>query len=230
MHNPTKNIDDKTILAAIKQVNPDVILVELDSSLMDSTGKVLYKFKSNENTAVEEFRKISNVIVRPYDYKDRNKYYQKTDTFNKEKIFSKLLDSVYIAGALGPAEKTYYENYTKLNRILSEFDNADLATINNESTSALMELRQDMMYNGLLKICESTKGLESIKDFWKENGRFWVFRNAEMTKNIINYAALFAGKKIVVLAGYYHKYMLVKNLKKEQVKEGFVLKEFWDYK
>lgn len=229
MHNPTPKVDANKILEAIKKVDPDVILIEFDSSIMDSTGKMLIDVKSNETTAFKEFIKIKDIPVRPFDYKFRNKFYRENNTFRNEEKFSKRIDSLYRANAIDEASKWFYQTYSKMNFTLRYFDNADLATINSASTSAVMELRQDMMYNGLLKIAERTPAMADMVKFWKENGDFWNFRNGEMTKNIIRYANEFKDKKVVVLVGYYHKYALIKNLKKEMADNNYLLKDFWEF-
>ncbi len=229
MHNPTPKVDAGRILEAVKRVNPDLILMEFDSSLMDSTGKMLVDVKSNETTAMREFLKIKDIPVRPFDYKFRNKFYRDNKTFENEEKFSKRMDSLYRAGAMDEGTKWFLQTYSKLNFTLKYFDNAELQTVNNASTSALLELRQDLMYNGLLKAAECTPAMKDLLKFWKENGEFWNFRNSEMTKNIIRYANDFKDKKIVILVGYYHKYALVKNLKKEMPDNNYILKEYWEY-
>ena len=229
MHNPIGQINANAILDALKKISPDVLLLELDSSLMDSTGKVLYSFKSNENEAVSEYEKIHSFIKRPIDFKDRNKYYKDNNTFELEDKFSAAIDSIYKAGKMDPSSQTFYETYKRINKVLNVFDRSDLVTINKPTTSALMELRQDMSLNGFVKICTDTPGLTAFKDARQKEADFWIVRTNAMTQNILKYITQFKDKKIVVLVGYYHKYALMNNLKKEQANYGFTIKEFWEY-
>lgn len=50
-----------------------------------------------------------------------------------------------------------------------------------------------------------------------------------MASNILEMIHQFKGSKIVVLSGFFHRYYLQSELKPNQKKQGFVIKEFYDY-
>ncbi|NIM06295.1 MAG: hypothetical protein GTO55_07910, partial [Armatimonadetes bacterium] len=68
-------------------------------------------------------------------------------------------------------------------------------------------------------------GYEEIAVYIREHADEWNKRNGHMADNIARIASQFPGKRIVVITGAEHRYIL-RDLLSE--KPNIVLKEFWE--
>lgn len=228
-HNPTDNINSSNLADQLNKIKPDVILMELDSSLMNDKGDFLVNSNELEPTAVKKHLKNYPTALRPFDYKNRNKFYAENKVFDKENKFFHTLDSVYNNNLLDSLSLTVYQNLIQVNNILNLVFTGDLKEINSPTAQSISRLRQDICYNQLLGICYRNKYLNRYAAFWKQDGDFWTFRNRTMIDNILKYCAQFKGKRIVVLTGAMHKYFLTDGIEKKQQAGNITLKEFWEY-
>lgn len=228
VHSETEKINSSVLLSELKKNKPDLLLLELDNSLMNEKGDFLNYFSSVENEAASQLAEDQSTILRPFDFQGRNKYYQEHQTFKNEALFFRTLDSCYQLHLLNSNENSIYLDYLKLNTSLQQLQQGELKEINSVATQQLIQQRQLMLYQGLLKICYSNQFLNRHKQFWKQNGEFWSFRNNEMVSNIIKYCNDYKNKKIIVLTGFYHKYYLTQELKKKEKEFNFVLSDCWD--
>lgn len=122
-----------------------------------------------------------------------------------------------------------FQEFLQVNNILNVLANETLYDLNNKTSMSVIKLRQDLNYNKTLIMCYRNDQLSRYREFWKQNGEFWIFRNKQMIENILNYCNEFKGKRIVVLTGFYHKYLLCEGLEKVAQERGIVIKEFWEY-
>jgi len=204
--------------------------MEQDSSTMNDSGEFLINSDELEPTAVKRLQKDYNVIVRRFDYKNRNKFYNETQLLNKENYFFHSMDSVYTNKLMDSLSISVYQNMIAVNTILNTMGSTtDLRELNSVTYQQISKLRQDLNYNGFLGICYRVKYMQRWAKLWKQDGDFWTFRNNTMADNILNYCDEFKGKKIVVLTGAMHKYFLVDAIEKKQKEHQLILKEFWEY-
>jgi hypothetical protein len=89
--------------------------------------------------------------------------------------------------------------------------------------------KQWLMNQGIPEIMRLTPGLRGCEAFWNESRAYWVLRNNEMLRNIRRLAMEFAGKRLVVLCGYEHRYYLRSHLYDWDEQPGYVVKEYWEY-
>lgn len=229
-HNPTDNINSRSIYDQLNKIKPDVVLMEQDSSTMSEDGDFLINTDELEPIAVKRLLKDYSVIVRRFDYKNRNKFYNDNQIFKKENTFFHSLDSLYSNKLMDSLSITVYQNMIGVNTILNTMNSsADLKELNSVTYQQISKLRQTLNYDGFLGICYRIKYMQQYAKFWKQDGDFWTFRNNTMVDNILKYCDEFKGKKIVVLTGAMHKYFLFGAIEKKQKDHNIVLKEFWEY-
>lgn len=228
-HYPTDKVNSNTLYKELQKIRPDIILMEYDSANMDKKGNFLIQSNENEQVAVKRYLKEYSVIVRPFDFEGRNRFYSQNQTFKKEQDFFSVRDSLFSNGLLDSISNAIFQEFLQVNNILNVLANETLYDLNNKTSMSVTKLRQDLNYNKLLIMCDRNDQLSRYKEFWKQNGEFWIFRNKQMIENILNYCNEFKGKKIVVLTGFYHKYFLHEGLEKVALERGIIMKEFWEY-
>jgi len=231
IHYSTNNYNSDTLLNILNVVNPDVILVECDTSYMTEDFQFKEDIKNSflETRAITKFLRYKNVELRPYDITGRDLFLNDQNRKTSEYNFFKDLDALY------RSEKLNNESIGILNRILSmmnisqEMANSAASYINNNEGSMKIDTINYYSYIGLDKLIKSTPELSSYNIYWKNERKYWIERNEVMAQNILGYKNQFEGKRIVVLCGFAHKNIL-KNALTVKAKDGnFDVKEYWEY-
>ncbi|MDB5231098.1 MAG: hypothetical protein JWN76_1903 [Chitinophagaceae bacterium] len=226
-HNTTKNFTADTISEVLKNIKPDIILMELDSSLMDASGNFKHFFSSNENDAVRKYQsKFPAAQLRRFDFEGRNAYFASTRLFQKEQVLWKLVDSLYFSNHIEGNMRNILAAHYNATNALNNLDQLGIKTLNSAEYLSLSKFRQNWMYHEVLQVIGATEVLKPFYEFYKSDGNFWEFRNKTMSQNILKYIKEFKQKTIVILVGSYHKYMLMDLLQPEQKQGNFVISEF----
>jgi hypothetical protein len=227
-HQKTAKFSSDSILSVLNKIKPDVILLELDTSLMDAQGNYKRRLlKGNEDVATREYKRLNPaLVVRRFDIEDRNAYYTRNNTFAMEQKLGHAIDSVYNAGGFDVKSKMIIDTIFALYREDNRMSQMDINSVNLKTTMAMSEKKQYWIYVKEPEVVFNTPSLRQYYDFAKEEGDFWIRRNKRMTENIVNYAKKFNGKNIVVLTGFTHKYILTKYLTPLQNNNKFTLKQF----
>ena len=67
--------------------------------------------------------------------------------------------------------------------------------------------------------------LREFRAFYQVNERYWDIRNQAMARNVARYAALYPGRRLVVLCGFSHRYYLRQALRAQAHKLHFRLRD-----
>lgn len=231
VHHPTANYPQEKLESILKKIEPDLLLMEFDKSFFDESFAILDKWKnvSMETKAVFSYLKTTKVLLRPYDIEGRNLFYAKHDYFNRETAMNKAMSGLYGQNNLVPEAKAILESLFAVANIRDACGQERPEVINSGACDKGVETKQYYAYKGISKVIELTPELKEHKAFWDLANDFWVRRNDEMVNNIIKYAKEFAGKKVVTLCGFEHRYYLRKKLAERAATENFVLREYWEY-
>jgi len=218
----------KKIIGSLK---PDVILNELPLSQVDSNGRPLFRDpnKNPEGWAADSVAMELGTPQTPFDQPDRQEIFKRTRYFEREKNSSELLNKwgnqlfekdpnsseVTTAQLLGYASQAQYT--------LSHQAGPEI--INSQSFDSIIRIKHSLMYDILPAIIKKYPGYETLVDdqnFFKEH---WNQRNRTMADNIKKAAEKYKGKRLVVITGCEHRYILKDLLKNEKSIE---LKEYWE--
>jgi hypothetical protein len=215
-HFATSSMNADTLYNMICRIRPDVILPELDTSLMDVDGN--YKGKAlkdtgNEHRASLKYKEINpNVTFREFDIAYRNAYYRQHNTFvNENKSFNSI-DSLFRNGLLSNENIDIISKLYKLNDSLNHMYNSPLKVLNSITYANLARDREFWLYKKVPEVFQSTVAVNKWYAFVKEDADFWDIRNHAMISNILGYIDIFKGKRIMVLTGAMHKYYLTDGL------------------
>lgn len=229
VHQSTFNFDSDTLINIFNMINPDVILVECDSTYMTSDFRLKdhIKYLFPETMAITEYSKSKSVELRPYDINGRdiflNDYRRKR---NKRNLFSDIY-------TLTRNDKLNNESIDILNRVLSMMNitdkmaNSTLSYMNSPEGSINIDTINYYSYAGLDRLIESTPELTDYRSYWDDEHSYWQKRNDVMIENILNHMRQFEKKTIVVLCGFSHKNILKEGLLKVGI-ENSVVQEFWE--
>lgn len=231
VHSPTARYTQETLEGLLKKIAPDLLLLEFDKSFFDNSFAILDKFKnvSMETKAVLAYQKTAKVGLRPYDIEGRNPFYQKHDYFNRETNLNQELGRLYSTNQLNAEAKAMLDSLFAVAQIRDACGQEGPSVINSGACDKAVEKKQYYAYKGIGKIIDLTPALKEHKAFWDLADAFWVRRNDEMVNNISRYAKEVAGKKVVVLCGYEHRYYLRTKLLERARAENFMLREYWEY-
>lgn len=220
-HAEHKFINPDILENLLLKINPDVVLVELDSSFFTKEYQFdLQKYpdllSTNENISIYNyFQKNPLVKLRPFDINGRNEFYRKNDYHQKE---ARLLEEMLVMQSNNLFSKNNKQLFDIALKILSQYGKSQitkLSDINSDVFDKFTELKYTT-YDIFIQICKTERKLKKWIDFAKLQKEFWEKRNRTMVENISRIANEFEGKKFVVFVGYEHRYFLINELKKNE--------------
>lgn len=221
--------------SVLRQIKPDLILVELDSTFFtddfyfDTIRRpylVIPESSSVETITTYNYKKKNpEVDIRPYDISNRNDFYRQNDYFNMKPA---MYQDIFKHASSGSVSGRDYRDFMQLAVSLHCINNlniSSLSELNSESTTNFTFLQNLVYMNSAINLTESIDSLKKYEGFAKWQKDFWEARNSRMIENIILLSEGY--ERTVVLTGNLHKYNLLLGLSSN--KPEIELKEFWEY-
>ena len=239
-HSNTKYYNSNVLDSILNKINPDLILVELDSSFFTSdfnydtvkySSLSITKSKSPNIIGTTLYKKHhKKVQIRPFDITGRNDSLKKNNYFD---LKDKMYYDIYKYEKDDTISERNYRDYILLAKSLYAINSLNIETLkqmNSNVLTNLMFLQQSVYLNSALNIAETTDSLLKYKSFAHWQSDFWERRNNKMVENILYFIRKNQYERIVVLTGNMHKFYILYGLKKEKKdSDKYLIKEFWDY-
>jgi hypothetical protein len=231
VHAATPKFSVDTLLGVLGRVRPAVILVELDSSFFDDSMRLRpeYQAISLENVAVTRFATRTGTPLLPYDIEGRNREYERQDYFARQRQLNQTIGQLDDRGAFDAEAKGLLRELDDLSAVRDAIGADRAVVINSAASDTAIKEKQTYSYAGLRRVIALTPGLADYAEFWKRADEFWVRRNETMRANIARIAARYAGRRVVVICGYEHRYYLRALLRQDESAGRLTLHEFWEY-
>jgi hypothetical protein len=227
--NPNYNVERlKEILVSLK---PSAILNELPLELVEPDGrpKAREKDKQPECWATDTVANELGILQIPFDRPDRQENFRKTRYFEREdqsnsrfkqwglKLFKETPESpdLKIALLLDEAERAESHLFRK----------GSAEMINSEAHDAIIRIKKSLMESIIPEILKKYSDYESLVEDANFFRSEWQQRNRIMADNILKAAREYSGRRLAVVTGATHRYILRDLLKDEK---SIVLKEFWE--
>lgn len=231
VHKATEAYSGDTLFYILERLHPDVILREHPVSWsVDSFLEEAKKFKNPglETVALLKYiEKTPSVLLQNYDIADRNKFYKEIEYFEKQKKLFRELKELNDSNKLDGLEGVLLERFNIFFRIIKAIAEENIRVMNSASTDSVLSLEGEYLMDDVLKLTEIVPELNEFDNYVTVKKNFWEKRNRKMAEHIIEYSKDFQGKRIVVIAGFEHRYPLRKHLL-ESEETNFVLKEYWE--
>jgi len=223
-HEKTNYITPDTLLKIFNKIQPDVILLELEQKHFNKefqydTSKYPLKdyLVNNENIASYNYQKTHGTQLRPFDLEGRHDFYVKEKYNENENTMFKDMLECYKTNQLSENCKLDFEillfalsNYSGL-----KFNS--LREANSDVSTKFMALKNKINFDIMLSVIKNTPALNKWQKFAELRKDYWEQRNNGMVNNILKYTDEFKDKKIVILVGNDHRYILLDKLKQKHV-------------
>jgi hypothetical protein len=218
----------------IVRLKPAAILVELpptiSGQLTVEDQRIIKSLAVNENKSANAAAGLLQIPVIPYDREGRNEFYEQTKYFDRQAQLSRRIDSWLDSAAnrtAAPAETAVLGPLSEdASRSQQYFDlNASPEIINSEGYDRLIRLKH-FLFRKLMP--ELSTRVESLRDLAPEFAFFrdeWNERNRIMAENIVKQGSRYSGRRLVVLCGSEHRYVLRDLLSTQR---DLLLKEFYE--
>ncbi len=229
-HNPCAYFNADSVYAILSRVQPDVVLMELDSSFFDNHFRFNLEqypdlLSTNEIIGAHRYQQEQGVDLRPFEITGRNGWYREHRYFERQDSMWRDALSLYRAGKLSRKNREDMElvmqvmNYNGM-KFASPRD------MNSSMTMGYLSLREHILYQKLVSVVESEERLNRWHSFVRLWSARWYERNEVMAANIRRTAGVYQGKRLLVLVGLEHKPGLLKLLKEC---DRLVLREYWEF-
>jgi hypothetical protein len=230
--NPRYSLD--ILRDLIVKLKPAAILVELPPTiggqLTVEEQRIIKSLAVDENKSANAAADLLQIPVIPYDREGRNELYKQTKYFDRQTQLSRRIDS-WLDNAenrtAAPAETAVLGPLSEdASRSQQYFDlNAGPEIINSEGYDRLIRLKH-FLFRKLMP--ELSTRVESLRDLAPEFAFFrdeWNERNRIMAENIVKQASRYSGRRLVVLCGSEHRYVLRDLLSTQR---DLLLREFYE--
>ncbi len=230
VHSATEKYSVQDLVRILQRIKPDVILFEYPADMMTPEFEFKSVLKNSlEQQAVIEYVKRSGAKIRPSDIDGRKAFYERTNYFALQRQYNQELSAQIDKKGLGAEARKIFDSLDAADAGRDAIGQSDPLTINSFQADAAINAKQWLMNRGIPEIVRLTPGLKSGEAFWNASRAYWIRRNNEMVRNIKRLAAEFAGKRLVVLCGFEHRYYLRSHLYDWDEQPGYVVKEYWEY-
>jgi len=221
----------KEIILALK---PDAILNELPLSLVDPNGRPIESIRSKSGScpdawAADEAAMELGVRQIPYDRPDRQDNFKKTNFFERREIASKSLTK-WVEWLKKENPECFDLKITQLWDYAYEtkdylFENFGPEIINSDAYDSAVRMVYLFWFDVLPDVIKNYPSYKSLVDHYHFERDQWNTRNKIMADNIIKAVKEYPGKRLVVITGATHRYILRDLLKDEP---NIDLKEYWE--
>lgn len=218
----------------IVTLKPAAILIELPPTINGQPTieeqRTIPRLATNENWSANAAADVLQIPVIPYDREGRNEFYQETKYFDRQTQLSRRLGSWLNTeenARSAPAEAAILGPLSgNASRSQRYFDlNSGPEIINSEGYDRLIRLKH-FLFQELMP--ELSAKVSSLSDLTAEFAFFrdeWHARNQSMADNIAKQAKKYPARRIVVLCGSEHRYILRDLL---STQPDVVLREFYE--
>jgi hypothetical protein len=223
----------KEIILSLK---PDAILNELPLSLVEPNGRPVESIRKKDRWGPETW--VSDTVATqlgirqiPFDRPDRQENFEKTNYFEKEKQMFELIDKWQ-----QQIQKDDPNSIDLKTISLSEYAykvrdemlvNFGPKEYNSEPFDLIIKMKHLITGDIAETIYRKYPGYEGLADICKFFRDQWLERNKIMAENIKKAAKEYPGKRLVVITGAEHRYILRDLLKDVN---SIDLKEYWEIK
>lgn len=223
-HEKNNYINPDSLTNIFSKINPDLILLELEDKHFTKDFKydtTKYPLKdyltNNENIAAYNYQQEKNVQLRPFDIKGRHEFYEKVDYRQKEnKMFGEIL-RLYKSDSLTRDTKVDFEILLASLNDYSNLHFSSLREANSDVAMKFMSLKSKVDFELMVSIIQRNPKLKQWLAFAKLRKSYWIERNEVMAENIDRFVSEFKNKKIIILVGNDHKYILSELLKQKNI-------------
>ncbi len=234
-HHKNSKYSCEVLKEIILSLKPDVILNELPLSQIDPDGRPIERLRdkqiSPECWAADTAATQLGIKQIPFDRCDREENFKKTSYVQRRKRWGRFIKKW--------AKQLEKEDPNSLNiKIAQLLDWSAEAeahllksscpeVINSESHDSVIRIKHSLRYDIVPMILKQYPGFKTLIDdchFFKDQ---WHERNRIMADNIIKVAKEYPDKRLVIVSGATHRYILRDLLKDEKSIE---LKEYWEIK
>jgi hypothetical protein len=230
VHRPTRLFNPDSVLRILERVQPELILLELDSSAFTPAFELKTPGRENEDLAVARYRRLHpGVRLRPFDYEGRNAFSQAHQLQTLPGEVLAQLDGLYQNRQLTPAQGAVLDRYYALTDSLNRYNRQRPGVINRPAVYALAARRQHYQHQQLPALVEARPELSEYRAFCRLYADFWDQRNQAMARHIRQWVQQQRPRRVVVLVGHAHKYYLLRELAPRAAAEGFRLREYYQH-
>jgi carboxyl-terminal processing protease len=231
-HNENPQYSPEVLRDIISHLRPAGILNELPLSQVDPNGRPLFRDRDKhpEGWAADTVATQLGVKQIPFDQPDREQSYRKTNFFARQKRSIDMLTQWAQELQQNHPEsadlKTVELWPDHVNRAEAHLlNNASPQVINSETYDSIIRIKSALRYEIIPALLTKHPAYEAAVDDCRFLKAHWQKRNQIMVDNILRAAKEFPGKRLVVVTGATHRYILRDLLKDEPFIE---LKEYWE--
>lgn len=220
-HNGNKEISKNSLYSLLNQIKPDIILLELDSTVVFNCrinkvwGAKTAEFLGIWNNPIEYraarsySEKHKDVCLAPFDIYIPNRRSYIEYQSNMERSHTLKLSQVNSDAKLSYNDSIAYAKYISINNaFVNIFEQQDLQRINRSSLMDTARLIMQTENREIRHITNTYKELESYRTWFNYSNDFWDYRNRGMCERIQRALIANSDRTIVILTGLLHKYYL----------------------
>jgi hypothetical protein len=210
----------------VTSIGPDIILSEMDT--VSNMFKPDYTLRNPpwwyslatklhvsrkmvpEHALLYDLQKINpQIIIYPFDLAipKRGKYVKSDKKF--QTAWVRALNKANEKDEIPEIFKQTFENYVTYSNYLHNLHTAGYYFLNRPVVTDSIRTLMQIEYALIPRLMDSIPKLMPFKKKYREEMNFWQHRNEVMVNNIHLFADKHPGKKMVIITGLLHKYILL---------------------
>lgn len=228
-HNGNKLVTVGSMLQIIKRINPDIILLEFDSSVIKNCsinkvwGAKTAEFLGVWNNPIEyraarKFKEIKDsVCIAPFDIYIPNRKSYIAYTQLMEKSHQETLLRVYNEGLLNTGDAEDFNNYTNINNAFLRLLDSSLLRMNSPNLTDTIETIIYKEKHAIRRISMNYPALQPFSNWYNAQVDFWEERSEAINKKIWKELNANSNKTILIITGLLHKSDIENFLKRKEL-------------
>ncbi len=230
-HNPNPVYNSDSLMKAVVNLNPDVILIEQDSTsytfkrgtfrrMPDWSVFLMNLFKRNslqvEGTMLYRYHhEFPRIIIKPCDVAfngaERERY--RESYLKLEENFSKAMSRAYDNKEMSAyREKVHTGRRELISQLWQLLDNGKLEDFNSDSSTQLIRDLETLDAVHFSALVDSVPSLKAFAERVHKGLQHARYRDEVMVQQILRFVHEFRGKRIVVITGALHRYFQLDHL------------------
>lgn len=216
-HNGNKLVNAKAMLAIIKTINPDIILLEYDSTVVSNcnikrvwgtkTAEFLGIWKNPlEYKVARKYKELKDsVCLAPFDVYIPNRRQYIDYMSNMEYNHLQAMKQLHAEGLLSNEDKKDFTTYDALNDAFLNLLDSSLITMNRPGITDTIEAIIYQEKHFIRRITMNYPSLQPYSNWFTGQVDYWDERSKGINTNILRALNANSNKTILIITGLMHK-------------------------